>query len=146
MPITDTSGTSTTVILEFADLDGTPVAPAVNLTIPPSGQVASFLDELVTLPANFSGVLRVTSTSAVAIVGLRARVNQRGDFMITTTPPSNEFAAATSEDVYFPHIADSGGWATQFVLFSGTAGQTSAGTLSFLDQAGQVLDLSILQR
>ena len=146
LAITDTSGTSTTVILEFADLDGTPVAPAVNLTIPPSGQVARFLDELVTLPANYSGVLRVTSTSAVAIVGLRARRNQRGDFMITTTPPSNEFAAAISEDVYFPHIADSGGWATQFVLFSGTAGQTSAGTLSFLDQAGQVLDLSVLQR
>ena len=115
----------------------------MTLSIPPSGQVARFIDELVTLAANFSGVLRVTSTADVAIVGLRARLNQRGDFMITTTPPSNEVAAPTSVDRYFPHLADSGGWSTQFVLFSGTAGQTSSGTLSFISQTGQPLYLSL---
>ena len=141
LAITDTSGTSNSVTLEVTNLDGSTVGAAVILSLPPSGQVAKFLDELVTLPANFSGVLRVTSTSDVAIVGLRARVNQRGDFMITTTSPTNEVAAPTSVDTYFPHLADSGGWSTQFVLFSGTAGQTSSGTLSFVDQAGEPLDL-----
>ena len=111
--------------------------------VPPSGQVAKFLDEFFTLPDDFAGVLRVTSTADIAIVGLRARTNQRGDFMITTTPPSNELAAPTLVDRYFPHLADSGGWSTQFVLFSGTAGQTSAGSLSFIGQAGQPLDLGL---
>ncbi len=143
LAITDTSGTTNTVTIELTDLDGVTVGAAETLSIPPSGQVAQFLDEIFTLPANFSGVLRVTSTADVAILGLRARTNQRGDFMITTTPPSNELTAPTSVDVYFPHIADSGGWSTQFVLFSGNAGQSSSGVLSFIDQTGQPLDLEL---
>ncbi len=145
LAITDTSGSTNTVTMELTDLNGATVGAAAILSIPPSGQVARFIDEFFTLPANFSGVLRVTSTSDVAIVGLRARTNQRGDFMITTTPPSDEVAAPTSVDTYFPHFADGGGWSTQFVLFSGTAGQTSAGSLSFIDQAGQPLDLELQQ-
>ena len=146
LAITNTgAGSTNTVTLELTDLDGATVGAAVTLELPPSGQVAQFLDEFFMLPANFSGVLRVTTTADVAIVGLRARVNQRGDFMITTTPPSNEVAAPTSVDTYFPHIADSGGWSTQFVLFSGTAGQTSAGGLSFIDQAGEPLSLGLEQ-
>ena len=143
LAVTDSSATVNTVTLELTSLDGTTLGAPATLSLPPSGQVAQFIDELFTLPANFSGVLRVTSTSDIAIVGLRGRTNQRSDFLITTTPPSNEVRTPGSADAYFPHIADSGGWATQFVLFSGTAGQTSAGTLSFIDQAGQPLDLSV---
>ena len=143
LAVTDTSATENTVTLELTSLDGSTVGTAETLSLPSSGQVARFIDELFTLPANFSGVLRVTSTSDIAIVGLRGRTNERSDFLITTTPPSNEVRTPGSADAYFPHIADSGGWATQFVLFSGTAGQTSAGTLSFIDQAGGPLDLSV---
>ncbi len=143
LALTDTSATDNTVTLELTSLDGSTVGAAATLSLPPSGQVAQFIDELFSLPANFSGVLRVTSSSDIAMVGLRGRTNERSDFLITTTPPSNEVSTPGSVDTYFPHIADSGGWATQFVLFSGTAGQTSAGTLSFIDQAGQPLDLSV---
>jgi len=143
LAITDTSGTTNSVTLELTDLDGTTVGAAEVLSIPPSGQVAKFLNEFFTLPGSFAGILRVTSTADVAILGLRARTNQRGDFMITTTPPTNEVAAPTSVDTYFPHLADSGGWSTQVVLFSGTAGQASSGTLSFIDQTGLPLDLSV---
>ena len=143
LAVTDTSGTANTVTLDLTNLDGASVATAQTLSLPPSGQTAKFIDELFSLPANFSGVLRVTSTSEVAIVGLRGRTNQREDFLITTTPPSSEVGATTSVDTFFPHLADSGGWKTQFVLFSGIAGQTSSGTLSFIDQAGQVLDLLV---
>ena len=85
----------------------------------------------------------MASTSNVAIVGLRTRINERGEVKITTIPPSNEASPATTADAYFPHIVDSGGWSTQFVLFSGTAGQASSGTLSFLRQDGRVLELSV---
>ena len=48
---------------------------------------------------------------------------------------------STSEDRFFAHIVDSAGWSTQFILFSGTAGQTSSGTLSYFDIAGEPWDL-----
>ena len=140
--ITNAADTANTVTLEVTDLDGTLAAPPGMLTLPPSGQVSRFIDEFFdSLPPEFSGVLRVTSTADVAIVGLRLRYNDRGELKMTTTPPSIETGASTTADRYFPHIVDSRGWSTQFILFSGTAGQASSGTLSFIDTAGEPWDL-----
>ena len=125
-------------------LDGSLAVPPATLALPPSGQIARFLDEFFSLPDNFSGVLRVTSTDEVAIVGLRLRVNERGELKVTTTPPSNETAPSTTAETFFPHIADSGGWSTQFILYSGTAGQATSGTLRFINPSGQPLDLTII--
>ena len=62
---------------------------------------------------------------------------------MTTLAPSNEMDPPASESSrFFAHIADSGGWSTQFILFSGTAGQAASGTLSFIDTAGQPWDLT----
>jgi hypothetical protein len=143
LAITNTSATLNTVTLELTSLDGSTIGIPETVSLPPSGQVSEFIDKFFTLPDNFSGVLRVTSTSEIAIIGLRGRWNQRDDFLITTTPPSNEDSTPTSTDVFFPYIADSGGWSTQFVLFSGTSGQVSSGALSFIDQNGQPLDLAV---
>ena len=144
LAITNAADTANMVTLEVTGLDGsmaTGVAP-VTLPLPPSGQVARFLDEIFdSLPESFSGVLRVTSTADVAIVGLRLRFNDRGELKMTTTPPSIETGASTMADRFFPHIVDSAGWSTQFILFSGTAGQASSGTLSFIDTAGEPWDL-----
>ena len=128
--------------LEVTNLDGTLAAPPDTLTLPPSGQVARYIDDFFdSLPPNFSGVLRITSTSDVALVGLRLRYNDRGELKMTTTPPSDETDPPIMGDRFFPHIVDSAGWSTQFVLFSGTAGQASSGTLSFIDTAGEPWDL-----
>ena len=140
LAITNAADAVNTVTLEVTDLDGNlamGVAP-VPLPLQPSGQVARFLDQIFSsLPENFSGVLRVTSTADVAIVGLRLRYNDRDELKMTTTPPSNETDPPTMAERYFPHIVDSAGWSTQFILFSGTAGQASSGTLSFIDTAGE---------
>ena len=143
LAITNAADAVNTVALEVTNLDGTLAAPpAAPLTLPPSGQVSRFIDELFdSLPPNFSGVLSVTSTAEVAVVGLRLRYNRRGELKMTTTPPSIETGSPTMADRYFPHIVDSRGWSTQFILFSGTAGQTSSGTLSFIDTAGEPWDL-----
>ena len=141
LAITNAGATTNTVTLEVTRLDGSLAVPPATLALPPSGQIARFIDEIFTLPDNFSGVLRVTSTGDVAVVGLRLRVNERGELKVTTTAPSNETAASTTAETFFPHIADSGGWSTQFILFSGTAGQAAAGTLSFFDYTGQPLYL-----
>ncbi len=143
LAITNTGSTSNTVTLEVTHLDGSLAAPPATLALPPLGQVARFLDEIFdTLPDNFAGVLRVTSSAEIAVVGLRLRINERGELKVTTTSPSNEMDPSTSEDRFFAHIVDSAGWSTQFILFSGTAGQTSSGTLSYFDTAGEPWELS----
>ena len=141
LAIANTADTSNTVTLEVTHLDGSLAVAPATLALPPSGQVARFLDEFFSLPDNFSGVLRVTSTADVAIVALRLRINEKGEIKVTTLAPSNEMDPSTSEDRFFAHLADSGGWSTQFILFSGTAGQASSGTLSFVDASGQLLYL-----
>ena len=109
LAITNAEATANTVTLEVTHLDGSLAVPPATLTLPPSGQIARFLDEIFSLPDNFSGVVRVTSTAEVAIVGLRLRVNERGELKVTTNPPSNEMEPATTVERFFPHIVDSGG-------------------------------------
>ncbi len=145
MALTNTSGAATVVLLELTTLDGVATGLTEPITIPASGQVARFIDEIFSsLTTPFSGILRITSTATdMAIVGLRLTTNERNDFLITTTPPSDESSATTSSDLFFPHFVDSGGWTTQFILFSGSSGQTSSGSLGFTGQDGQTLDLSV---
>src|SRR5207249_12118175 len=45
----------------------------------------------------------------------------------------------------FPQITTSGGYSTQFILFSGRAGQSSSGALTFFTQAGFNWDLATRQ-
>ena len=74
--------------------------------------------------------------------GLRGRYNERNDFLITTTPPVNEAPPATSPMI-FPHIADSGGYTTQFILFSAQPGSSSSGTMQLFNQSGGALGLTL---
>ena len=143
LAIRDTSSSANTITLELTSLDGTTVGTSQELQLPPSGHISKFIDELFSLPDNFSGVLRVTSTSEIAIVGLRGRTNERFEFLLTTTPPANEADLSTTADKFFAQIADSEGWTTQFVLFSGREGQASSGTLQILDQTGNDLSLAL---
>ena len=79
----------------------------------------------------------------VFVVGLRGRYNERGDFLITTMPVVNEQTPPSSAPLYFPHIVDSGGYTTQFILFGGTLNQSSAGTLDLFSQSGQTLSWTL---
>ena len=143
--LTNTSGTPTTVMLELTDLDGITSGPTESFTIPASGHIARFIDEFFpALTTPFSGILRIASTAPdIAAVGLRLAINQRHDILVTTTPPVDENAAPIASDLFFPHFVDSGGWTTQFILFSGSPGQTASGVIRFTGQDGQPLELSV---
>ena len=143
--LTNTSDTPTTVQLELTDLDGTATGSTRSLTLPASGHVARFIDEFFpTLTTPFSGILRITSNAPdIAIVGLRLAINQRNEILVTTTPPVDENAAAITAGLFFPHFVDSDGWTTQFILFSGSPGQTAAGMIRFTGQDGQPMELSV---
>ena len=143
--LTNTSDAPTTVSLELTDLNGSATGPTEPLTIPASGHIARFIDEFFPgLTTPFAGILRIASTAPdIAAVGLRLAINPRGDILVTTTPPAEENAAPTAAGLFFPHFVDSGGWTTQFILFSGSTGQTASGVIRFTGQDGQPLELSV---
>ena len=145
LSIANAGSTAATVVLELTDPRGHAVGPRATLQIPRAGQVAKFIYELFPeISAPFSGILRIASTfpspfhsrtTDLAVVGLRGRTNERGDFLMTSIPPINE-SVSTASATFFPYIADGDGWSTEFILFGGTAGQSSAGHLGFFTQSG----------
>jgi hypothetical protein len=48
-----------------------------------------------------------------------------------------------SGDLLFPHLVNGGGYTTQFILFSGSAGQASSGNLHFFKQDGSAFNLTV---
>ena len=137
-----------TVMFELTQLDGTSTGLTGMATVPGQGQVALFLNQVEgfeSLALPFEGVLRIStgSSSGLSVVGLRGRYNERGDFLIATTPPVDESAASTTAEFLFPQLADSGGYTTQFILFSGLPGQVSSGIVRFFNANGQALDLAL---
>ena len=138
-----------TVTLTLYDLNGAQIATTnPPLTLPAGGQLAKFIDQLAMTPSlagqTVQGVLRITTTlSSISVVGLRSRLNERSDFLITTTPPTLESGAPSTAERLFPHLANGDGYTTQFILFSGLAGQTSGGTLNVVAPDGTPLGVNI---
>jgi hypothetical protein len=146
LAIANLASTDVVVNLELMDINGAPVAALVPVPVPGSGQAVGFLhDFFTTVALPFKGVLRISGggQAGLSVVGLRGRYNERGDFLITTTPPSNEASAASSAEQLFPHLVNGGGYTTQFILFSGSAGQVSNGNLKFFKPDGTALNLTV---
>jgi hypothetical protein len=152
--VANTSASAASVTFEITDLNGSAVSGGAPITVPlpASGQIAQFLGQLFpSLASPFKGVLRITTGDAgISVVGLRARYNERQpqpDFLITTTPPSNENGQPATDELLFPHLVNggsvNGSYTTQFILFSGTAGQTSSGNLHFYKTDGSSFSLNV---
>ena len=142
--IMNTSANSATVRIELMDLSGASLT-GTTIGLSPNAQYAGFLTEipgLQSLSLPVRGLLRITSASPIAVIGLRSRTNERGDFLITTTPPVAE-TNSSSPELFFPHFADAGGYTTQFILFSNGASKSLSGTIRFFSQPGQPLDLKL---
>jgi hypothetical protein len=152
--IANTNPVSTTVKLELFQLDGssTGIEP-ILVMLQPFETTSKFLSEyfgsLVLLnpgPDPFKGVVRISSNSEISILGLLTRFNERGEFLFTATLQSDENKPAPNGDGLIPQFADSGGYATQFILLSGSSGQSSSGLMRFFSQLGQPIILSLKQR
>src|SRR5262249_10589260 len=129
--ISNPSASSVTINFELTRLDGTSTGTNGSTTVPATGQIATFLNQIprfTALSTPFQGILRMTGGNIV-VTGLRGRYNQRGDFLVTTTAPVDENSAPSVLESIVPQLADGGGYTTQIILFSGTAGQSSAGTV-----------------
>jgi hypothetical protein len=138
--IANPAPTPVIVTVQLTNLDGAPTGLSQAINVPAGGQIAKFINELFPqLPATFQGVGRITSSSAVAVAALRGRYNERGDFLMTTTPPFDE-GAVPSTDLVFPHIVSGLGFTTQVVVF----GSGGPALLYVLGQDGTVQPLSVL--
>jgi hypothetical protein len=145
LALANTSANPITVTLDLSTLAGTSTGLTSSVVVPAQGQLARFLTELPgfeNLPGPFQGVLKIKSTSApLSVIGLRGHVNERNTTLLATTPPLNNDAPPSNGEIVIPHFVDGGGYTTQFVLFSGTASDSS-GTMIFLDKSGQPLGLT----
>lgn len=134
------------VILAAFQPDGitpapTPGSNTTTLQISGNGKDAKFADEFVSgLPPNFTGVLDISSSSPFAAVTLRLLTNKRGDSLITTFPIVDFNQPVLGNLLYFPQIADSGGFQTQIILLSPKSAPSNV-TVNYFDDHGQALAL-----
>jgi len=141
LAIANTTATAGTVTVQLSNLDGTPTGMSGSLSIPPYGQTSVFLNQIAgfeSLPASIRGVLRVTSTVVVSIIGLRSRFNERSQLLISTVWPIPEGVPAANSEVLIPHFAIGGGYNMKFVLLSDRA---ASGSILFFDQKGNPISL-----
>ncbi|MBZ5535027.1 MAG: hypothetical protein LAO31_03650 [Acidobacteriia bacterium] len=117
-----------------------------HAALPPNSHVARFIDELhqmapdFNLPPNFTtstgfGSLEITSDQPLSIVALRLVANQRGETLLTTTPVADLQRVPLSGTLYFPQLADGGGYQTSLILLNSSSAWES-GSIQILDNSG----------
>ena len=77
----------------------------------------------------------MSAPTGLTLVGLRARYNERTEFLITTMTPFPENLPAAGELV-FPHFVDGEGYTTRFVILNGQSQLGAGGTLQFNSTSG----------
>ncbi len=129
-------------------LDGKVIAVG-NGSLAKGAHVAKFIHELAdmlssfSLPASFPtsirfGTLELSSSQPLSVVALRLTTNQRGETLFTSTPVADMTRPLSSAPVYFPQVADGGGYTTTIILLN-TSGSLETGTLYFHANDGTFL-------
>jgi len=126
----NTLGSGSTVNVGYAR-----VQPNTGSTAPAGYLTFSYRTNGV-LVSEASVPISTTASARIAVIGLRGEYNERSDFLITTSMPASEATPPSSAEAFFPHLADGGGYTTEFVLFSGSPGQAPSGLLRFFTQSG----------
>ena len=150
LAIANRGTSSASLTYSLRDRNGQIVATG-NGTLPTGAHRAKFLHQLQDIAPNFAipsnfptntlyGSLEITSTQPISILGMRLTTNQRGETLLTSTAIADLSRPATNAPLYFPQLADGGGYTTTIVL-SNTTGSTQAGTISILDDDGNALSV-----
>lgn len=145
---------SNTAQLTFTlwDESGTVVAVGHG-TLPVGNHRAVFIDQLsqlapdFTMPAGFAsttgaGTLQIESDQPVSVVALRLTTNQRGETLMTSVPVADETRTLPGTTVYFPQVADGGGYQTEMVLMNPTS-SSQTGQIRFYSDDGGPLTLHL---
>ncbi len=126
----------------FTDVAGNNFGQGSTI-LPPNSEVAAFLDQP---PFNAArgpaATFTFTSTLLVSALALRGITNERGDFLMTTTPvidlsngPDAFSLPAPVQSI--PQFVDGGGWSTEIVLIN-PLNKTISGSIQSFNPAGQL--------
>jgi hypothetical protein len=141
--ISNVSDLPVTVQLQLTDLNGSPAGSTI-LTLPANGQASKFVDELFpSLAVNFRGTIRALGTiagaaSGLGVTGIRIRYNERGDFLFSSTPPTDVSTPRSNSPVVFAHVLQGAGYTTQLILFSDGPG-AKTGKMIYRNRDGTVI-------
>jgi hypothetical protein len=139
LAIANINDTAVTITINAYETDGVTVAGTSNgpMVLSAHGHDAQFANQFITdLPAEFTGILDISSATPFTALTLRSLYNEIGDFLMTTFPVADVNQAAPSQ-IIFPQIADGGGYQTQFILLS--TGEASNTTINYFDNDGAPL-------
>jgi hypothetical protein len=133
--IANPSETPLTVTLDLSDLEGRLVGQVVQ-PVPGNGHISRFVNLLFpNLPEEFHGVLRLRAASDFAALSVRTRYNERGEFLYTMIPTSNDTEPSPPGlSRVIPLVAMGGNYATEILLFD-PAGGGGSGILVVPDLA-----------
>jgi formylglycine-generating enzyme required for sulfatase activity len=98
------------------------------------------------LPGDFSvntkfGSLEISSDQPISIIALRMTTNQNNEVRFTTTPIADLSQTPGSGLMYFPQLADGGGYTTTVILLN-TSSSPESGSLRIMDNNGNPLAIT----
>jgi trimeric autotransporter adhesin len=137
LAIANINNASADITINAFQADGSTAVGISNspLTLAAYGHNSQFADQLITgLPDGFTGLLDISSKTPFAALTMRSLYNENNDYLMTTFPIADMNQTAPSP-IVFPHIADGGGYVTQFILLS--AGDASSTAIRYFDNNGQ---------
>ena len=123
-----------------ANLQGAVRGTARAMTLGPAHQMSLFASQLVPdLPEGFRGSILLESDVPVATMAMRS-TSSGGRFLLATLPVVDLSQPAAVKTCFFPHLADGGGYTSEFILLNPRP-ESAWGRLRFFTTAGVPLPL-----
>jgi hypothetical protein len=139
LAVANINDTTAPITINAFETDGVTAAGRSNgpLTLAAHGHDSKFADQFISgLPAEFTGILDISSATPFTALTLRSLTNENNDFLMTTFPVADVNQTAPSP-IVFPQIADGGGYVTKFILLN--TGEASNITIYYYDNDGTPL-------
>ena len=95
------------------------------------------------LPADFRGVLNITSTQPNSYLTLRLTINKRGEPIYSTLPVA-DLNNPPQGVQFLPQIVNGGGFKTQTIVIGTSTGPDTV-YISYFDETGKGVPLSSIQ-
>ena len=142
--VANASTEDTSVTIEIRNLSGS-LRDTSRIDLPRFGQKSLFLDELPGFNSTtpFQGTIELASALPIAVTVVRTRVNERGNFLVASTPPDNIAEVSSSLESFFPVFAIGGAAETEFVLMNSQGTRSESGTMFFVTPNGNPFSISL---
>jgi enterochelin esterase-like enzyme len=145
--IVNTGYNTANITYALLGVDGTTLTTGHG-TLAVGKHFAKFINQLnevapdFALPAELQfASLDILGNQPFSVTALRMTQNQREEPLFTTTPVADLTKPLTDTPLYFPQLADGGGWITSLILLN-TSGSVETGSLNIFDKNGTPLVIS----